>query len=140
MRLLEQRWDDERGKLKVLRAQIEAGVDALERGDFVDLEDAELDDAFQDRRDHLSHVQIADLGFDSQNYICGRRFIRQGLRHWEIQGTPSSDAKHGIPSSRQPGGSDAFATPGRNAGTTLYPPRPVPVRSSRITANIRWKK
>lgn len=30
-------------ELKALRAQIKAGVDALERGDFVEVDDAELD-------------------------------------------------------------------------------------------------
>jgi antitoxin ParD1/3/4 len=30
-------------KLKVLRAQIKAGVDALDRGDFVEVDDAELE-------------------------------------------------------------------------------------------------
>jgi antitoxin ParD1/3/4 len=30
-------------KLKALRAQIKAGVDALDRGDFVEIDDADLD-------------------------------------------------------------------------------------------------
>jgi hypothetical protein len=31
-------------KLKALRAQIKVGVDALDRGDFVEVDDADLDD------------------------------------------------------------------------------------------------
>ena len=31
-------------KLKALRVQIKAGVDALDQGDFVDVDDAELDE------------------------------------------------------------------------------------------------
>jgi antitoxin ParD1/3/4 len=31
-------------KLKALRAQIKAGIDALDRGDFVEVDDAGLDD------------------------------------------------------------------------------------------------
>jgi antitoxin ParD1/3/4 len=34
-------------KLRILRRQIKAGVDALERGDFVEVDDADLDDFLQ---------------------------------------------------------------------------------------------
>lgn len=33
-------------KLKVLRLQIKAGVAALERGDFIEIDDADLDNYF----------------------------------------------------------------------------------------------
>jgi len=47
LRALQQRRREDALKLKVLRAQIKAGVDALERGEFVELDDAELDDYLQ---------------------------------------------------------------------------------------------
>ena len=44
LRALQQRRREDTLKLKVLRAQIKAGVDALDRGDFVEVDDAELDE------------------------------------------------------------------------------------------------
>jgi len=44
LRALQQRRREDVLKLEALRAQIEAGVDALERGDFIEIEDADLDD------------------------------------------------------------------------------------------------
>jgi antitoxin ParD1/3/4 len=43
LRLLQQRRQEDALKLKALRAQIKAGVDALDRGDFVEIDDADLD-------------------------------------------------------------------------------------------------
>jgi antitoxin ParD1/3/4 len=43
LRVLQQRRREDTLKLKALRAQIKAGVDALDRGDFVEVDDAELD-------------------------------------------------------------------------------------------------
>jgi antitoxin ParD1/3/4 len=43
LRVLQQRRREDVLKLKALRAQIKAGVDALDRGDFVEVDDAELD-------------------------------------------------------------------------------------------------
>lgn len=43
LRALRQRRREDALKLKALRAQVEAGIHALERGDFVELEDSELD-------------------------------------------------------------------------------------------------
>jgi antitoxin ParD1/3/4 len=44
LRVLQQRRSEDALKLKALRAQIKAGIDALDRGDFVEVDDAELDD------------------------------------------------------------------------------------------------
>lgn len=44
LRVLQQRRREDALKLKALRAQIKAGVDALERADFIDVDDAGLDD------------------------------------------------------------------------------------------------
>lgn len=44
LRALQQRRREDALKLKALRAQIKAGVEALDRGDFVEMDDAELDD------------------------------------------------------------------------------------------------
>lgn len=43
LRVLQQRRREDALKLKALRAQIKAGVDALDRGDFVEVDDADLD-------------------------------------------------------------------------------------------------
>ena len=43
LRALQLRRSEDALKLKSLRLQIKAGVDALERGDFIELDDAELD-------------------------------------------------------------------------------------------------
>jgi len=43
IRALQHRRREDMLKLKLLRAQIEAGVDALDRGDFVELDGAELE-------------------------------------------------------------------------------------------------
>jgi antitoxin ParD1/3/4 len=44
LRALQQRRREDALKLKALRAQSKAGIDALDQGDFVELDDAELDD------------------------------------------------------------------------------------------------
>jgi antitoxin ParD1/3/4 len=44
LRALQQRRREDALKLKALRIQIKAGVDALDRGDFVEVDDAGLDD------------------------------------------------------------------------------------------------
>ena len=44
LRVLQQRRSEDALKLKALRAQIKAGIDALDRGDFIEVDDAELDD------------------------------------------------------------------------------------------------
>jgi len=43
LRLLRQRRSEDALKLKVLRAQVRAGADALERGDFLELDRDELE-------------------------------------------------------------------------------------------------
>jgi antitoxin ParD1/3/4 len=43
LRVLQQRRNEDTLKLKVLRAQIKAGTDALDRGDFTDVDDADLE-------------------------------------------------------------------------------------------------
>src|SRR5437588_2895451 len=43
LRALQQRRREDALKLKALRVQIKAGVDALDRGDFVEVDDAGLD-------------------------------------------------------------------------------------------------
>ena len=43
LRVLQQRRKEHSIRLKILRAQIKAGVDALERGDFVEVDDADLE-------------------------------------------------------------------------------------------------
>jgi len=43
LRALQQRRREDALKLKALRAQIKAGIRALERGDFVEVEEADLD-------------------------------------------------------------------------------------------------
>ena len=44
LRALQQRRRQDALKLEALRAEIQAGVDALGRGDFIEIEDADLDD------------------------------------------------------------------------------------------------
>ena len=44
LRALQQRRREDALKLKALRLQIKAGVEALDRGDFVEVDDAGLDD------------------------------------------------------------------------------------------------
>jgi len=43
LRLLQQRRREDALKLEMLRAQIKAGVDELDRGDFVEVDDADLE-------------------------------------------------------------------------------------------------
>ena len=43
LRVLQQRRREDSLRLKALRAQIRAGTDALERGDFADVDDADLE-------------------------------------------------------------------------------------------------
>ena len=43
LRVLQQRRREDVLKLKALRMQIKAGMDALQRGDFVEIDDSELD-------------------------------------------------------------------------------------------------
>ncbi len=46
LRVLQQRRREDALKLRALRAQLQAGVEALERGDVVELEDAALERVF----------------------------------------------------------------------------------------------
>jgi antitoxin ParD1/3/4 len=43
LRVLQQRRKEDSLKLRILRAQIKAGTDALERGDFTEIDDADLE-------------------------------------------------------------------------------------------------
>jgi antitoxin ParD1/3/4 len=43
LRALQQRRREDALKLEVLRAQIQAGAEALQRGDFIEVEDADLE-------------------------------------------------------------------------------------------------
>jgi antitoxin ParD1/3/4 len=47
LRALQQRRKEDRLKLKGLRALIKAGVDALDRGDFAEVEDADLEQSLE---------------------------------------------------------------------------------------------
>jgi antitoxin ParD1/3/4 len=47
LRVLQQRRKEDSLRLKALRAQIKAGVDALDRGDFAEVEGADLEDYFE---------------------------------------------------------------------------------------------
>jgi len=44
LRALQQRRQEDALKLKALRAQIKAGIEALDRGDYVEVDDVALDD------------------------------------------------------------------------------------------------
>ncbi len=48
VRGLQQRWKEDEMKLTLLRKQIKAGVDALERGEFTEVDDADLDATLDD--------------------------------------------------------------------------------------------
>ena len=48
IRLLHQRRLEDAAKLKALRAQIQSGLDDLERGDFVEVDGDDLDQLFED--------------------------------------------------------------------------------------------
>jgi hypothetical protein len=43
LRVLQQRRREDALKLKALRAELQAGIDALDRGDYVELGDAEIE-------------------------------------------------------------------------------------------------
>jgi antitoxin ParD1/3/4 len=43
VRGLQQRWKEDELKLTALRKQIRSGADALDRGDFIEIDDADLD-------------------------------------------------------------------------------------------------
>lgn len=47
LRALQQRRQEDALKLKALRAQIRAGLDALDRGEFTEVEDADLERYFE---------------------------------------------------------------------------------------------
>jgi antitoxin ParD1/3/4 len=48
LRVLQQRRREDALKLKALRIQLKAGIDALERGDFTELEESDLDAYLED--------------------------------------------------------------------------------------------
>ncbi len=45
VRRLQQRWKEDELKLTALRNQIKAGAEALDRGDYTEVDDADLDAA-----------------------------------------------------------------------------------------------
>ena len=51
LRALKQRRQEDALKLERLRLRIEAGIDDLERGEFVEVEDADLDEYFEGLND-----------------------------------------------------------------------------------------
>ena len=51
LRALKQRRQEDALKLERLRMRIEAGIDDLERGEFVEVEDADLDEYFEGLND-----------------------------------------------------------------------------------------
>ena len=54
LRALQQRRREDALKLKALRTQIKAGVDALERGEFTDIAETDLDDYLERLASHKS--------------------------------------------------------------------------------------
>ncbi len=48
VRGLQQRWQQDELKLEVLRTRLKAGMDALDRGEFAEIADADLDAALDD--------------------------------------------------------------------------------------------
>lgn len=47
VRGLQQRWKQDELKLEILRKQLQAGIDAIDSGEFVEIVDAELDDVLE---------------------------------------------------------------------------------------------
>lgn len=47
VRGLQQRWKEDELKLTALQNQIRAGAEALDRGDFIEVDDADLDATFE---------------------------------------------------------------------------------------------
>jgi len=47
LRALQQRRQEDALRLKLLRSQVKLGIEALERGDFIEIDDAELDAYFE---------------------------------------------------------------------------------------------
>jgi hypothetical protein len=62
LRALQQRWGDAL-KLRMLRKRIKTGVEALERGDFTEVDDAELDTYLEEqlRVENASHRRAPRL-------------------------------------------------------------------------------
>ncbi len=50
LRVLQQRRQEDQLKLKALRAQLQAGIDSLDRGDYVELDEAEIERYFAPAR------------------------------------------------------------------------------------------
>ncbi|MSP67974.1 MAG: type II toxin-antitoxin system ParD family antitoxin [Alphaproteobacteria bacterium] len=48
VRGLQQRWQQDELKLDLLRTQVKAGIDALDRGEFTEIADADLDAVLDD--------------------------------------------------------------------------------------------
>jgi antitoxin ParD1/3/4 len=63
LQLLQRRRREDALKLKALRTQVKAGVDALDRGDFVDVDDAELDDFLEGLTAPSGERSTQDRGF-----------------------------------------------------------------------------
>lgn len=55
LRALQQRRREDALKLKALRAHLKAGVDALDRGDFVEVDEADLDGFLEELRIEASN-------------------------------------------------------------------------------------
>ena len=61
LRVLQQRRQEDALKLKALRMQIKAGVDALERGDFTEVDEAELDDYLERLTAHRAKARVDSM-------------------------------------------------------------------------------
>jgi len=57
LRVLQQRRDKDALKMTALRGQIETGVDALDRGDFIEVDDADLEE-FLEKLTTPSHQRL----------------------------------------------------------------------------------
>ena len=62
LRALEQRRREDELKLKALRMQIKAGIDAIKEGDFVEVEEGHLDGYLEElKKPHLMAERVIEL-------------------------------------------------------------------------------
>jgi antitoxin ParD1/3/4 len=85
LRALQQRRREDAFKLEALRQQIDAGVEELDRGEFIEVADAELEaylDGLTDRKPGALKEWRVIASRRQQGRICGAPAVAAGEQSW----------------------------------------------------------
>jgi antitoxin ParD1/3/4 len=96
LRVLQQKRREDALKLRALRAQIKAGLDALERGDFTEIAEGHLDEYVEGLAENPGKasrwIQMARFRLSLLAQADLARILATRAEHWGIEGRQRYDA------------------------------------------------